>query len=201
MMTWQEFSGLIEGSAESQSLEFKGPCEWTLKIFLKTILAMSNLRDGGFIVVGIENGTANQLGLSPDQLRTFDRDVMMDQVAEFGEPPPLFDVDLIPAPSNHPAVGRTFLVIHVRSFEMLPVICRKNGDGIKKGDLFFRNSNGRPQSAAVSSVYDMEKIVDLSISRRLEYFRNIGITPPLSDVQPTVNINKAAEYDKELNGL
>ena len=52
-MKSEEFEHLVEGATESQRLDFKGPCNWDVTKFAKDILALSNLRDGGEIIIGI----------------------------------------------------------------------------------------------------------------------------------------------------
>jgi hypothetical protein len=43
---------LLEAQAESQTLEFKAACNWDISRMAKDILALSNVQDGGVIIIG-----------------------------------------------------------------------------------------------------------------------------------------------------
>ncbi|MCM8760414.1 MAG: ATP-binding protein [Candidatus Omnitrophica bacterium] len=70
-MTTEELEEKLEGGTETPSIEFKEACKWDDKTFDKTfakdILAMSNIQDGGFIIVGIKelkNGSFEREGIT-----------------------------------------------------------------------------------------------------------------------------------------
>ena len=52
-MNIKEFERLIEGGTETQKFDFKKSCPWNKDRFAKDILAFSNVRGGGHIVIGI----------------------------------------------------------------------------------------------------------------------------------------------------
>lgn len=55
-MNTAELEALITGAEETDVLEFKGAMSWDRNTFVKDILAMANVIDGGRIVVGVEDG-------------------------------------------------------------------------------------------------------------------------------------------------
>jgi predicted HTH transcriptional regulator len=61
-MNTQELEQILEGGTETQRIEFKGACDWSVRLLAKDILALSNVRDGGYIVVGVEDETFNRQG-------------------------------------------------------------------------------------------------------------------------------------------
>src|SRR5947209_8182090 len=111
-MTTEEFERLIEGAEESPGLEFKGPMPWVRTTFLKDILALSNVVDGGWLVVGIEDKTYNRVGLTDDQIATYVPDTMRDQIAPYADPSVNFSKSIVTG-----ADGKSFVVIRVRPFD------------------------------------------------------------------------------------
>jgi predicted HTH transcriptional regulator len=61
-MTTDEFEKLIEGATETQRIYFKKPVKWDVYLFIKDFLAMSNVQDGGWIIIGIEEDKKNNIG-------------------------------------------------------------------------------------------------------------------------------------------
>ena len=99
-------SGILESPNENKSVEFKPSVPWPNNIdgiqgdnkiqeIIKSILAMSNNRDGGKIVLGIEidsQGKNTLKGMKKVDLDTYDQDLIFDHVRNFGEPEPKFQV-------------------------------------------------------------------------------------------------------------
>ena len=68
-MTEQDFESLLARGYETDGVEFKGAWIRTDKLFLakvvRAILGMANRRDGGLVVVGVEESTKpDPVGLS-----------------------------------------------------------------------------------------------------------------------------------------
>lgn len=101
----------LERCQETQSIDFKQAADWeSLKWRItETALGMGNLRDGGVIIIGVsENGDSWELtGISENDLRTFDVDIMIDQVNSYTSP----HVNLTLAS------GRNFSIANLASFE------------------------------------------------------------------------------------
>jgi predicted HTH transcriptional regulator len=183
-----ELEARLEGGCETQSLEVKASMPWEVSKLAKDILALSNVRDGGYIVIGIEDGTFTRQGVDSSTRDSYRVDVMRDQMAAYADPHVLFSVDY-PKDRN----GLEFVVIRVEPFEQLPVICRKDGHDVKAGVIYYRNLNKRPQSAAVSNSYDVREIVTLAAVRMRQQLAILGAR--LEAVSPD---NK---FDEELGGL
>lgn len=161
---------LLEGSAETPSLEFKGAMEWDYKSLTRDILAMANVQDGGRIIVGVVDETFERQGLTEQQIASFKIDIMKDQVSPYADPFVSFEVEF---PTD--AAGRKYAVISVAPFAELPVICAKGGQDVKEGDIYFRSADKRPQSARVASSHDLRDIIERSIVRRRNKLIQIGL--------------------------
>ena len=178
-MTTEEFEELVLGAAETFSLEFKGPMVWDAIGLVKDILAMSNIVDGGHIVIGIDDDS-NRVGISDEQAASYDIDTMKDQVASFADPAVDFSAHRVTG-----ADGKQFVVIQVSTFREIPIICKKDKGDVCAGTIYTRSLAGKPASARVSNSNDLREIIEMAIARRRASLINVGI------------INEPAEYDYE----
>jgi len=187
MMDVDELESILEGQAETQTIEFKGACGWDVVRMAKDILALSNVQDGGVIVIGVEDGTYKRQGVDAAQMQTFNVETMRDQMAAYADPHVNFVVEY-PADS----VGKRYVVIRVRSFEEIPVICRKDSQDTRAGVLYYRNKNRRIESAPISNSYDMRDVIEMATVRMMQRKQRFGYAVPAGAGQ---------KFTEELGGL
>lgn len=157
-MTLQEFQQKFDGQVETQNLDFKGAMAWDVKSFAKDILAMSNLRDGGFIIIGIkeQDGTFVKEGLSAEQAQSYKIDNMLDQMHTYTDPATEFFVTTITDID-----AKLFIVIRVSTFRDVPIIARTQiNNELKPNTIYYRNSNRRVESAPVYNANDLRDIIE-----------------------------------------
>lgn len=188
LMDTEAFEGLVEGATESASLDFKTACNWEVRAIIKDVLAMSNIQDGGRIVFGIEDGTLRRVGLSRDQLESFDEETIQDQVAEYADPYVTLTVSKVSGRD-----GLKFVVISVSEFEETPTICRKDGGDVKRGAIYYRSRSGRPASKPISNEHDMRDVTDRAVIKLMSKRRGQGYETPSTNYDST--------YDQELGDL
>lgn len=186
-MGTDELEQLLEGAEETDVLEFKDAMDWDHKTLVKDILAMANVRDGGRIVFGIEDQTYERHGLSEAQVATFEQEAMRDKVSRYADPKVTFRVH---KPLDRD--GRRYVVIDVTPFDLEPVICRKTGEEVKEGVIYFRSQVKRPASAAVSNSADMRQILLRAASLMHQNIEDHGYRLP--------NVAND-QLDQELGGL
>jgi len=190
---------LLEGSAESPSLDFKEAMSWKKDALVRDILAMANVQDGGTIVIGVretEQGAFERQGISEEQRQTYDADAMKDQVSPYADPHVEFGVSF---PADN--AGLLYAVIEVRPFSELPVICGKSGSEVKEGDIYYRSADRRPASARVSSSNDMRDIIERAIARRHAKLMQLGLIAAQAPEQLAKEAQDRAALDAELGGL
>ncbi|HUD81433.1 MAG TPA: ATP-binding protein [Patescibacteria group bacterium] len=186
-MDLSDFERLIEGSAESPSLEFKGPCPWSINM-AKDILALSNVQDGGHIVIGIQDRTLVRVGVSQAQADSYDHEAMQDQLANLADPFVTFSVHNIVD-----ADGKKFVVVRVQEFDEVPVVCRADSADTKQGVVYYRSRRGRAGSRPVRDSFDMRDILDRASVKLMAKRRGQGYVPESTEQDNA--------YDEELGGL
>jgi predicted HTH transcriptional regulator len=171
-MNLTQLEELISGGEETQKIDFKAPCKWAVKNFAKDLLAFSNVQDGGYIVIGVsetENGFIRD-GLTDEIIKTFDIDIMKDQLAAYADPHIEFSVFV-----QSDSTDKKYVVICIKEFQELPIICAKDSEDTKRGIVYYRTSRGRPQSAPISNSYDMRNVIDRATIKNSSRFKKLGI--------------------------
>ena len=186
-MNTEELESLLQAQTETPSVEFKGACHWDVTRLAKDILAISNVQDGGHIIIGVEDKTFARQGVTAAQKATFALETMCDQMTAYADPHVNFAVEF-PIDAN----GKEYVVIKVYQFEEIPVICRRDGADVRAGVIYYRNKNRRIESAAVSNSYDMRDIIELATVRMMQRKQRFGYTVTADDKQ---------KFDEELKGL
>ena len=179
----EELRNLITRGSEARNRELKRSMDWnsaeTKRKLTKSILAMSNLRDGGFIIIGVSEHNRGEFsadGMTDEDKRSFSADDMDDYVHNFADPYVEFDLREISLDD------KAFLVIRVSEFDESPVICGRDAEGLRKGAIYTR-SRRKPETVEVPDHIEMREIVDLAVEKRLrkevELIRSLGLLPEM----------------------
>jgi len=189
-MEIEEFERLIEGGTETQKIDFKESCPWEKDSIAKDILAFSNVRGGGYIIIGIREieGGIERQGISDGHLGTYDLETMLDQLSSYADPRIDIELDPVEDVKNN----KKYLIIVVKEFQDIPAICKKDGKEVNKGVIYYRNTDRRPESAPVSNSSDMRDIIELAAVKMVKKYRELGLTPESKDEEL---------FDKELEEL
>jgi predicted HTH transcriptional regulator len=181
-----DLDALIQWGREERSLEFKQSMSWadaaTKEKLTKSVLAMANLRDGGYIVIGVERQPDDRhipLGVHPDHIDSFVQDHLSAHFSEYADP--YVESTLI----RQTVEGKVFLIIKVAEFSELPVICKKDGPKLRRGAMYIR-SRRMAETVEVPSQVGMREILDLAIEKRERDFsrraERLGfVRPPMRD--------------------
>lgn len=177
-MEINELEKILEGGAETPQLDFKDSCAWDARSFAKDILAMSNIIDGGRIVIGVsENpkGVFTRVGIKPEHKKTYEIDTMKDQLAKYADPFAEVSVSF-PKDKN----GAIFGIIKVEPFKEIPVICRVSDkkNGLSAGGIYYRNRDKKVESALVSNSYDLRDIIERAMLKMRYRASHIGYLLP-----------------------
>ncbi|MFA6980520.1 MAG: ATP-binding protein [Ignavibacteriaceae bacterium] len=195
----QAFADLILHGREERNLEYKGDINWDdgqIRAKLtKTILGMSNIRDGGTIVIGVQekNEIFEPIGISDTNFETFKQDDISSFVNEYADP--FVEVSL----NRVELKDKKYVVIQIEEFSELPVICKKDGaQGLFRGEIYTRPRR-KNETVKVPSQVEMREIVDMAVEKS-----NLLLSKRLHKSGIEVNTtqeNSIVSFDKQLENL
>lgn len=203
-MAERELYELIAIGEERRNLEYKRSVSWndrrTRARITKSILAMNNIRYGGYIVLGVDqqpDGAFDPVGMSAEDASSLNYDDVASYVATYADPYVQFSL------SRLEREGRIFVVIQVREFDEIPTICKRSyGTDLHEGKIYTRTRGGRPESAEIRSQTEMREIIDMAVEKGIRRFyerlARAGLTLPTPvPVAPTAN----ELFEKQREGL
>jgi predicted HTH transcriptional regulator len=168
----------------------------------QAMMAMSNLRNGGVIVVGmkeIKRGDWKPDIMTDDQVASFTQDDIAQWVNDYAVPAVQFTVEPFLLDTNK------FVIIKVREFDSVPTLCRKQKtlggkEVLKNGAIYYR-SNSKNESAPISSNEDMRELITLAVNkgvaREIERLRVLGFVTTYQASQE----DDSLKYEQEREGL
>lgn len=173
-MTGQAFKELLAELValghELQGVECKSPGSRTDKLLLikavKAMLGMANRRDGGLVIIGVQdNKTALvPVGLNAKDLAAWTYDDLANSVSEYADPSIGFELE------HHECEGKEHVLITVREFEDIPILCKKDyASDVRKGACYVR-SRRKPETTEIATQEDMRDLLDLATEKRLRKF-------------------------------
>jgi len=167
-MTEAELRDLLSVGREQRNVEFKTAGARNDKLFLiivaRAAMALSNTKDGGWIILGIDDKTLEAVGLSDAQLATWTHDALADSLKEYAAPYVDFDIEMV---KSGP---KTCVAIRIREFARVPLLCIKEyQDKLRRGGCYVR-SRHKPESREVSTETDMRELIALAAAKELRAF-------------------------------
>jgi len=165
------FIDLILNGSEERNLEYKQSMSWkdksTKAKVVRTSLSMVNIRDGGVMIFGVEqtsNGKFKPSGMEAKHVDTFSQDEVQEYINEFADP----YVDL--TVTNFKYDNKCFVIIQIKEFDEIPVVCKKCGVDVNKGQIFTRPRR-KIESVPVSSQTEMREILEMALDKNIRKIR------------------------------
>lgn len=170
-MADQMLVDLILHGSEERNIEYKGSMNWNdintkIKV-VKTAMSMANLKDGGFMIFGVEEddtGICRATGMDLEDADSFNQDDVMDYVNKYADPYVELKVERVELNEN------VFIVIQISEFEELPVICKKNGEKLYRGSIYTRPRR-KNESVPISSQTEMRELIERAVDKRMRKYR------------------------------
>ena len=128
---------------------------------------MSNRKDGGYLLIGVEDGTLKPVGLTDDQVATWDAARVNTALAPYAAPRPM--VQVIRGSLDD---GTVLLALRVAAFEEQPLVCTKSvlddrGRPIlREGALYIRTEG--TETREVSTEAEMRELLSRAYVKRAE---------------------------------
>jgi hypothetical protein len=172
VLTQEEIEAALAYGYEMRGLELKGPgARSDSHLFAKVTraaLSMGNLRDGGHVIIGIDDGDPSQMLPGPgtnDLTSWLAYDDVARKMAEYADPPLRFDIAAVELAS-----GVTAAVIQVFEFADMPHLCAKDHPGVlRKGALYVRPRK-LPETSEVATSVEMREVIDLATEKALRRY-------------------------------
>jgi predicted HTH transcriptional regulator len=173
---------ILQGGRELRNFEVKGPGTPNDKHMLAKVaraaLSIGNLRDGGHVLIGVDD--ANLAAMSPGLTQSQRADWMsfddiVKKLATYSDPPLTFDLAELTL-SN----GAVVVLMEVSEFVDIPHLCARqhDGAGLRKGELYVR-SRGAAETVDVSRSVEMREVIELAtekaLRRYIEVSRRAGV--------------------------
>lgn len=168
-MSTEEIINLIYLGSELRNLEYKSSMSWnepsTKTKVIKAILSMSNIRDGGYLIFGVEDDSFKPVGMTDSDYDSFELDDIKSKVSSCADPYTDFEVEKIEYE------GKKFIVFKINEFDKTPVLCKSGGPEniLKVGGLYTR-SKRMNESTIVKSTSDLRDIIELAVDKEIQKF-------------------------------
>lgn len=169
-MNIENFESIVELGRERRNIEFKSSNPWTDPEFkaklVKSVLAFTNVRDGGWIIIGVsQNGDSFSFdGMKEEDIATYGEETMASVFAEYADPFVRVNLDTIEYEE------KTFLVITVKEFVSIPVICKRDGTANLRRGAIYTRTHRIPESAEVPSQTEMREILDMATEKKIREY-------------------------------
>lgn len=171
MLTSSEVEEILAGGRELRNFEVKGPgARSDKRLLVKVIrasLSMGNLRDGGYVLIGLDDGRLGEMqpGLSDEQVASWmSFDDIARKFSEYSDPPLVFGLAELEL-SN----GARVVLIEISEFDDVPHLCARQYDtALRKGALYVR-SRGAAETVEVSDPVEMREVIDIATAKALRH--------------------------------
>ncbi|WP_150307200.1 AlbA family DNA-binding domain-containing protein [Planctomonas psychrotolerans] len=174
MLSNEEIAAFLEAGYESRAVEFKGAGSTRDSSFVATVaraaIALANQRDGGWVIIGVDEDDIERSGLSPQQLAEWsDYDTVVDKINRFADPP----LRIARAARSLPD-GRDVLVLQVAEFDDIPILSARDfGSTIQRGRLYTRSFR-KPESTSTHTQNEMRAVLELATQKQLARFLQLA---------------------------
>lgn len=173
---------ILQGNAENLNLKFKASFNfdeniWARERLIRSVLAMSNTRDGGYILIGVAEKADKSLDLSGldeahlQLLKTKVED-FKSKVESFSSSPVSYDIGL------GEYKGKKFILISVIEFPVNPLICRKNGEHkdkhLEEGAIYVRTLKDKPSSIKLTNPVDIQDFLERTSDKQISNLHKRG---------------------------
>ena len=172
MITEELILELIRQGNENRNLDYKGAFSWDTATndvkweIVKDILAFANTRDGGKILIGVEDKTGAIVGLSEEQSASFDQTRFNDFVHKYTDPLHTSRVH------RRTVAGQRVVVVDVPEFVEVPILCAKDAHSssnpsrqiLKKAALYKRTD--KATSEGIADADEMRELLNRGLLRR-----------------------------------
>lgn len=197
--------------AENRYCEFKGMVDWNSDIkykITKTILGMSNITDGGYIIIGVvwneSSSRFEPVGLSDSQAVTFDNDTIQRFANNFADPAIEISTKIFDWNSQK------LVVIKVTEFREIPIICKReyfcptSRELILENGAVYTRGTLMPQTSKVTNV-EMRELLKIvtqkKVREEIQFLQSLGIIPARTSSSTDIMAIDEQQFSQERSGF
>ena len=169
----KELIDLLFRGSESKGFDYKRAESWKKCKFklTKDILAMTNIQDGGTLIIGVSQQDTNEFEYTgfknPEDLKDYDVTKIADFVNKYANPEVNIEVII------DEYEGEKYVFIIVKEFKNVPVICKRNSSNeeLKISQIYIRTDSAKSvpiRSQEIDSVAEMRGLIDLALAKQGE---------------------------------
>lgn len=195
-MDIQDFRALF-AFGEQRNIECKASISWADPVvkakIVKSILGMSNISNGGFLIIGVEQreGRFDPVGMQKEDISSFIFDEVSAEVSKYADPYTVFKMEIVKDGEKE------FLVFIISEFDSIPVICKRDGrENLKQGGIYTR-SRRIPETCLVQTASDLREILEMATEKGVKKF--IETSQKVGVKLPETNLDE--EYKRDLEGI
>lgn len=167
--------GLLGQTGESRSVDYKGPMNFPAKNtderaeIIRDVLAFSNSKDGGYMVIGVDDTTKKPGGMTLIQAKTWDITDIRNALTSTTSPAPVIDVCQEAFPDG------VVVAIRIREFGEDPHLSTWERKHTTKGTVILREAGlyvrtEGAQSVEVNNVELMRELLGRAYVKKGERF-------------------------------
>ena len=172
MLNIEELETALSVGYEGRGFEFKrngqsGDRRFLAKV-VRAALGMGNLRDGGYVVIGIDDARPEEMlpGLTRSELASWlNYDEVSARLAKYCDPPLRFEIARFTLQSSADVA-----VLHVDEFVDIPHLCARDYPGVLRSGALYVRSRRMPETVEVPSSGEMRELLDLAAEKRLRAY-------------------------------
>ena len=215
MISIERIRELIQLGNENRNLDYKGAFSWADAgadekcEIAKDVLAFSNTRDGGVILIGVHDKSGVLEGLTEEQHGSFDQTKFNNFVQRYTDPRHTANVHRVVIDEKR------VVVIDIPEFADVPILCARDANSssnpskliLRRAALYKRTD--RATSEAVEDAEEMRELLNRGLLRRqdelLKAFKQIVQPSPLDrtfepGAEFRTEVKNAELYFSELDG-
>jgi hypothetical protein len=161
---------LIARRAESRSLDYKRAMSFDRDSrgeIVKCLMAMANTREGGYLLIGVDQASGEVEPLSPEQAGSFDPTPVGDFARNHCSELPDFSSAVVHFDGD--GVSQTVVLIRVRPFAREPIVCTMDLHGpnnrlvLRAGAVYVRTDDAK--CVEIRSAQEMRELIRTAVDR------------------------------------
>jgi predicted HTH transcriptional regulator len=163
---------LVAQGSESK-VDYKGPMRFPTDNkgraeIARDVIGWSNSRDGGYLLIGVEDMTYEAIGLSDTDAKTWDQANVTESIGAFASPAP--SVEIFRGNSNG---GALLVCVRIVPFQDQPLVCIRDQQALDKkfitrrGALYVRTHG--TQTKEITTQDELRQLLDWAYTKKSEH--------------------------------